>query len=84
MQVSVHEELDGVATSRRAVLESSHTHTEPNEIGRILNASACVVHLQREMSLLVESADLDILLERLSKEDDRATRRVVELIDKGI
>ncbi len=56
---------------------------EPDELGRPLAASACTTpHVQREISLMLESVAVDAFLHRLEEEDDRATRRLTEILDK--
>ena len=64
--------------------ESGHARAEPDELGRSLAASACTsLNLQPEICLMVESVATDRLLQRLSIEDDRAVRRIAELLDKN-
>ena len=71
------------STARRSVRESGHMRAEPDELGRPLAAAACTTpHVQREISLMLESVAVDAFLHRLEEEDDRATRRLAEILDK--
>ena len=73
-----------LSIAQRSVLEGGHLRSEPDELGREPNAkSLSAAHLQREIGLLVELVALDAFLERIEIEDDRASRRLAELLDKA-
>ena len=78
---------ENVATHSGPCMEragSGHLRDEPDELGRSLDAKSLTsMHLQRELSFLIESADLDRFKRKLEVEDDRGARRFAELIDKG-
>ena len=80
---SLGSEVPAGLSARRSVRESGHARAEPDELGRPVAAAACATpHLQREISLLLESVAVDAFLDRIAVEDDKGARRMAELLDK--
>ena len=64
---------------------SGHLRNEPDDQGRdILAHAATTSHLQREICLLLHIRQLETLGEKLAEADDRAARRVQELLDPSV
>ena len=70
--------------AQRAVLEAGHLRCEPNELGGTVNgAEASAEHLQREIGLAIELAAMRPFISRVEQDDERAARRLAELLDPG-
>ena len=66
----------------RAALDSGHLRAEPDHFGGVANPTVLSsFHVQREVSLLVETAALARFISRLEADDDRGARRLAELLD---
>ena len=80
-QAQGQQQEGSMAAAEWASLSSGHLRSEPNDYGGMPNPRvSSSQHVQRELTLLVESAALARLLARLELEDDRSARRVNELL----
>ena len=85
LQDDVDASAQGLAARAGIASGSGHLRNEPDDQGRdILAHSASTSHLQREITILLHMHRLENLGERIAEADDRAARRLQELLDPSV